>query len=93
MPSSYISPNIYRAHATPKSATPNLDRENRQFVVNHRWLAVKFEMINSVLSVTGLDFSHELPADLFRRHARSPKTSELFCQSVFHVNLSFIEAV
>ncbi len=25
--------------------------------------------------------------------AGSPKTSELFCQSVFHVNLSFIEAV
>ncbi len=26
-----------------KSATPNLDRENRQFVVNRRWLLVKFE--------------------------------------------------
>src|SRR6266540_2688432 len=26
-----------------------------------------------VLSVTGLDLSHALPADLFRRHARSPK--------------------
>jgi hypothetical protein len=37
------------AYATirPKSATPNLDRENRQFVVNRRWLAVKFEMINT----------------------------------------------
>jgi len=51
------------------------------------------ERLYSVLSVTGLDVSHALPADIFRLHARSPKTSELFCQSVFHVNLSFIEAV
>jgi hypothetical protein len=33
------------AYATirPKSAMPDLDRENRQFVVNRRRLAVKFE--------------------------------------------------
>jgi hypothetical protein len=38
-----------RAHAAirPKSTRPDLDRENRQFVVDRRWMAVKFEMINT----------------------------------------------
>jgi len=30
-------------------------------------------LVFRVLSVTGLDLSHALPADLFRHHARSPK--------------------
>ena len=34
-----------------------------------------------------------LQADLFRRHARSPKTSELFCQYFFHSILTFSKAI
>ncbi len=35
---------------------------------------IKYRVQNlRVLSVTGLDLSHALPADLFRCHARSPK--------------------